>query len=66
MEKMLKVEGMHCRSCEMLLADVISEIEGVEKASASRIEDAVRVVCKDEKTLESVRKAIEGEGYRVV
>jgi len=63
---MLKVEGMHCRSCEMLLADVISEIEGVEKASASRIEDAVRVVCKDEKTLESVRKAIEGEGYRVV
>lgn len=30
MEKTIKVSGMHCKSCEMLLTDSISEIKGVE------------------------------------
>ena len=65
MEKTLDVGGMHCKSCEMLLSDIISEINGVEKASADSKKGIVVVRCKDESVLGEVKKAIEKEGYRV-
>jgi copper chaperone CopZ len=66
MEKTLKVSGMHCRSCEMLLTDSISEITGVEKVSADFKKGTVTVSMKDERMLEEVKKAIEKEGYKVL
>jgi copper chaperone CopZ len=65
-EKTLKVSGMHCRSCEMLLSDSISEIKDVEKVSADFKKGTVTVTVKDERMFEDVKKAIEKEGYRVL
>jgi copper chaperone CopZ len=66
MEKILKVEKMHCRSCEMLLIDVISEISGVKKAAADFTKGTVTIDYENPEALELAKKAIEKEGYRVV
>jgi copper chaperone CopZ len=65
MEKEIKVNGMHCKSCEMILSDSISEINGVEKVSADSKKGIVTVSCRDENTLNEIKKAIEKEGYKV-
>jgi copper chaperone CopZ len=66
MEKLIRVEGMHCKSCELLLADVLGEIDGVQKAVADSRKGTVRVVCTADATLEQVRGAIGKQGYRVI
>lgn len=66
MDKTIKVEGMHCKSCEMLLDDSISEIKGVRKVEADSKKGLVRVSLSDESALSRVREVIEKEGYKVV
>jgi copper chaperone CopZ len=66
MEKLMRVEGMHCKSCELLLADVLSEVEGVQKAVADAKKGTVRVSCVDEAALEAAKDAIERQGHRVI
>lgn len=64
MEKNLKISGMHCRSCEVLLKDVAEEIEGVQVTRVDHKMGRMEVECAPEK-LEAVCRAIEKEGYRV-
>ena len=66
MEKIIKVEGMHCKSCELILVDSISEIKGVDKVSADSKTGKVVVECKDESVLDQVRLVIQKENYRVI
>lgn len=67
MEKTIKVNGMHCKSCEMLLTDSLSEIPDVEvlKADSKKGEIVVKY-SGDSKTLDSIQKAIAKEGYQVI
>jgi copper chaperone CopZ len=65
MEKLIRVDGMHCKSCELLLVDVLSEVDGVQKVIADSRKGTVRVVCNDDATLVNVRGAIKKQGYRV-
>jgi copper chaperone CopZ len=65
MEKTLEVKGMHCKSCEALLTDVASEIDGVRKAAADSRRGTLTVSCSDAAVLEAVKRAIEKEGYKV-
>ena len=57
---------MHCKSCEMLLNDSLSEIKGVEKVSAESKKGTVTVSYNDVSILENVKKNIKKEGYNVV
>lgn len=66
MEKTFKVEGMHCKSCEMILSDSISEIPGVEKVSADSKTGKVVVGYKDNAVLTQVKIAIQKENYKVI
>ncbi len=66
MEKTLNVTGMHCKSCEMLLTDSISEIKGVKKVNADSKKGTVTLSYSDESILETVKKTIDKEGYKVV
>ncbi|MFH0885378.1 MAG: heavy metal-associated domain-containing protein [Candidatus Micrarchaeota archaeon] len=66
MDWTIKVEGMHCKSCEMLLTDVLSEIKGVQKISADFKKGTVTVSATDNGALEEAKKAIAKEGYKVV
>jgi len=66
MERKIKVEGMHCRSCEMLLMDIVSEIKGVQKVTADFKKGVVTVSAADAGAIEEAKKAIAREGYKVV
>ncbi len=65
MEKTLKVTGMHCRSCEILLSDVISEIQGVSKVAVDHKKSTVAIQYDGESVVGLAVKAIEKEGYKV-
>ena len=65
MEKTIKVKGMHCKSCEMLIGDSVSEIRGVEGVKADHKKGVVSVRLKDDGLMGKVRAAIEKEGYGV-
>jgi Cu+-exporting ATPase len=66
MEKTFNVKGMHCKSCEMLVKDSVTELDGVNKVDVSLIKNTV-TVDYDEKKLKdiAIKKAIESEGYKV-
>ena len=66
MEKTIKVSGMHCRSCEVLLEDSISEIKGAKVLSANYKKGEIKVTLENESLISEIKKVVEKEGYKVV
>lgn len=59
----LVVEGMHCKSCELLIKDSLKEI-GVEKVFFES--GKVKVFFEESKIkLQQVKETIRNEGYKV-
>ncbi|VVC03171.1 Heavy-metal-associated domain protein [Candidatus Burarchaeum australiense] len=65
MTKILGVTGMRCRSCEILLRDVIGSIRGVKRVQVDRLRGMVSVDVSDDGVLEDVKTEIEKRGYEV-
>jgi copper chaperone CopZ len=65
METTLKVSGMHCTACKMLIEDAISEIKGAKSVSVNHTTGLVTVAYDSNETLEKIRTAIRGEGFSV-
>ena len=65
METKLKVSGMHCTACKMLIEEAISEIRGAKAVSVDYTTGAVTVSYDSNETLEKIRVAIRGEGFTV-
>ena len=61
----LKVEGMHCGSCEMLIQDELSELDGVKEVDADYQGGTVLVKHDGKVNLAKVKKAITDLGYKV-
>ncbi len=66
MQNTIKVGGMHCRSCELLIEDSVGDIQGIGAVKADHEKGTVQVEIEREGLLERVKKAIEKEGYRVI
>ena len=64
-ELKLNVNGMHCGSCEMLVKDELSEIDGVKEVNASFHNGTVTIKYEGKLDLGRVKKAISGLGYKV-
>ena len=61
----INIEGMHCASCENLLAEVLGETQGVKTAKVSLKEKKADVEFDPKEVTEGdLRKAIEAEGYK--
>lgn len=61
----LKVSGMHCKSCEMLIKDELEEIPGVTEVEASLKDGYVLVSHEDSANLDKVKAIIMELGYKV-
>ncbi len=61
----LKVDGMHCKSCEMLVKEEVGELAGVKGVEADWKEGSVTVKYDGKIDTEKVRKAISDLGYKV-
>ena len=61
----LIVDGMHCKSCKMLIEDVLNDL-GATKIKIE-VDEAARVgkVSFESQNKEKAIKAIENEGYKV-
>jgi copper chaperone CopZ len=65
METTLKVSGMHCTACKMLVEDAVSEIKGAQAVAVDHTTGAVTVTYDSDETLEKIKTAIRGEGFTV-
>jgi len=66
MEKHLKlqIKGMHCTSCEKIIAGELSELEGISDVSVSSKESSGTLIFDDAKiSEETIIKIIKKEGY---
>jgi|WetSurMetagenome_2_1015567.scaffolds.fasta_scaffold70559_2 copper chaperone len=62
----LNVSGMRCGGCELLVAEALGEIDGVEKAEASHVAGSVTVSYDPLKvTTEIIKTVIEEHGFKV-
>lgn len=60
----LVVDGIHCKSCELLIEDSLKEI-GVEKVLFEK--NKVKVFFEESNVkLQQVKEAIRNEGYKVI
>lgn len=68
MEKtILKVEGMSCSHCENAVTKAVGALNGVSNVEVDLTKKTVSVVYNADKiTLDSLKDAIEEEGYDVV
>jgi copper chaperone CopZ len=62
----INITGMHCKSCETLITDVLTEIDGVESADVSEKKGMAIITHKDNVTEKNIREAIEAEGYKTL
>tara|TARA_Y100000310_G_C20571710_1_gene758393 strand:- start:934 stop:1134 length:201 start_codon:yes stop_codon:yes gene_type:complete len=60
----LKIKGMHCKSCEMLIADALEDV-GVKGKVDSEKGTAEIEFDENKVTLDQVKKTIVDEGYVV-
>lgn len=64
MKANIKVTGMHCGSCEMLIADALLEADGVKKVEASHTKGSVAVEFDEKKIDEArIKRIIKEQGY---
>ena len=61
-----RVEGIHCKSCEMLISDVLEDL-GVKKTKVDKDKGIVTVHFDEENlTSNQIRDVIEAEDYKVM
>lgn len=61
----LKVEGMQCGMCESHVNDAVRKAANVKKVTSSHAEGKTVVVCDDKVDVETIKNAIQKDGYRV-
>lgn len=63
MSKKVPVYGMHCKACELLIENKLSEMDGVTLKKISQNENCIEIDVKTDKNLEEVKAAIEELWY---
>ena len=59
----LKVQGMTCSSCEVLIERNLKKIPGVETVKVSRVNEQAEVECADHLQVEELQNALKDKGY---
>src|SRR3989344_5705462 len=61
----LKVQGMTCSSCEVLLERNLRKVSGVEKVKVNRAKEQAEVECADHVQVEELQNAIKDKKYNL-
>lgn len=61
----LKIKGMHCASCEVLIERKFKKVTGVEKVNVSHVTGEAQLYCSVNPDLRQLNNAIVGHGYSV-
>lgn len=57
------IQGMHCRSCELLLEDGIKDIQGVQAVNVSHARGTAEISYKGKLDFNSIQTVVEEAGY---
>jgi copper chaperone CopZ len=67
MEKVFKIEGMHCGSCNWLISENVKEVKGVKSVKADFKKGEAKVDFDAPADDSQIKRAIEKEGgYKVI
>jgi len=61
----LKIHGMHCAACEVLIERKFKKIRGVEKVRVNHVDGVAEVYCSCEPRLDELNNVIRHDGYQV-
>ncbi|MEK7074656.1 MAG: heavy metal-associated domain-containing protein, partial [Patescibacteria group bacterium] len=61
----LKIHGMHCASCEVVIERKFRKIAGVEKVNVSYANGKTEVYCSREPNLHELQNSIKPDGYTI-
>lgn len=61
----LKIHGMHCASCEVLIERKFKNVSGVEKVNVNHASGHAELVCLEELDIEQLNSLVNKEGYHV-
>jgi len=65
--KILNVAGMSCEHCKMAVTNAVSALDGVKDVEVSLENNTASVEFEESKLLlETIRQAIQAQGYEVV
>lgn len=63
--RQIKIKGMHCRSCEILIEDELSQVNGITKVDADQKSSAARITYQGQLNEKQVALAIKKAGYEL-
>ena len=61
----LKIHGMHCASCEVLIERKFKKVPGVEKVDVHYANGKAEILCSREPQIRELQGAIEQDGYAI-
>jgi sulfite exporter TauE/SafE/plastocyanin domain-containing protein/copper chaperone CopZ len=61
----LKIHGMHCSNCEVLIERKFKKLPGIEKVNVSYVNGKAEVYCSQEPKLHELQNAIKQDGYAI-
>ena len=59
----LKVDGMTCASCEVIIERNLRKVSGVEKVHVSRAKEEAEIKCSDDVSIAQLQDAVKEKGY---
>lgn len=63
----LKIDGMHCNSCKVLIEDALEDEQGVNSSEVSLENNSLKVEYDDSKiNIDRIKQIIEEEGFKVI
>ena len=64
-EKTVPIKGMHCASCELLIAEELESIPGVASAQASLKSNLATIMSAEQVSDKDIERAVDAAGYEV-
>lgn len=61
----LKIHGMHCASCEVLIERKFKKVPGVEKVNINHASGNAELICSQEPNIKQLNNIVNEEGYYV-
>ena len=65
LEKTVPIKGMHCASCELLIAEELESIPGVTSAQASLKSNSATIMSAEQVSDKDIESAVQAAGYEV-
>lgn len=61
----LKIHGMHCASCEVLIEQKFKEVPGIEKVMVNHASGKADLICSSEPNLRQLNNLVKEDGYTI-